>query len=136
QKFHISGRRIGRNYCIYTDPYPYVHQWAWQSCAANSRYVAYTWQDNRNLRSWDIYFKLISRQTGITEYSQIPSKLKLPTIFLRKENIKNFKNYFISSKIYDKKGNLLKFEDLNKIPKGIYFLKDNNLKGAKKIIIF
>ncbi|MCS7249524.1 MAG: hypothetical protein N2323_00890 [candidate division WOR-3 bacterium] len=139
QKFHISGRRIGRNYCIHTDPYPYVHQWAWQSCAANSRYVAYTWEDNRNLRNWDIFFKLTFSQTGIEEHLESNFKFKTSIIFLKEENRERIKNYFLFSniKIYNKNGNLLKLDDLNKISKGIYFLKDeNNKKGAIKIIIF
>ncbi len=131
QKFHISGRKIGRNYCIHSDPYPYVHQWAWQSCAANSNYVAYAWIDNRNLRSWDVYFKLTSHQTNINE-----NIFKKRTIFLKKKDIEIIKNYFAFAEIYDKNGNLLKFENLSKIPKGIYFLKDKTSKGAKKIIIF
>ncbi len=136
QKFHISGRRIGRNYCIHTDPYPYVHQWAWQSCAANQNYVAYTWEDNRNLKSWDIYFKLLTSQTEITQRSENIFKLKNQTIFFKKKNIKRIENYFTFSLIYDKKGTPVIIKNLNKISKGIYFLKDKGSKGAKKMIIF
>uniref|UniRef100_A0A7C4W8F9 T9SS type A sorting domain-containing protein n=1 Tax=candidate division WOR-3 bacterium TaxID=2052148 RepID=A0A7C4W8F9_UNCW3 len=134
QKFHISGRRIGKNYCIHNDPYPYVHQWAWKSCAANQNYVAYTWEDNRNLRSWDIYFKLVVNQIGISENSETVDKLTFPSVFLKREQIKVIKNYFDTPFIYDKNGNLVELKDLNKIPQGIYFLKEK--KGARKIIIF
>lgn len=58
QAFTNSGARLGRNWCINQDPYSDVHHWAWQSAAGCHHYSALVWEDNRNSRSWDIYFRL------------------------------------------------------------------------------
>jgi hypothetical protein len=58
QTFALNGTRIGPNYLVVNDPHPMVHQWTWGSIAACPDRIAYTWIDNRNLRGWDVYFRL------------------------------------------------------------------------------
>jgi hypothetical protein len=61
QIFAMNGERLGPNFAVNTDPNGLDHQWAYQTVAGADSYVAYCWEDNRNLRSWDIYFKLLDR---------------------------------------------------------------------------
>lgn len=135
QKFHINGRKIGRNYCIHSDPLPFVHQWAWGSVAAYKDYLAYTWIDNRNLRSWDIYFKINTGGSNINEEPLI----KIP-LTIKKEKFNQLLSSLNSKKIkiFDKNGRVYKFHKISKLSPGIYFLKikENQEFIFKKLVIF
>jgi hypothetical protein len=58
QEFDLDGVPVGPNYVVNHPAYPYDPAWNWGAVAACSHYVAYTWLDNRNARSWDAYFQL------------------------------------------------------------------------------
>jgi hypothetical protein len=74
QVYDLDGVPLGSNYCVNHDPHPYCHQWAWQSVAAvTGGFVAYAWVDNRNLRSWDMYFRLHTEISGIPEPEPTPA---------------------------------------------------------------
>jgi hypothetical protein len=76
QMFDLAGDPVAGNYVVNADPYPWVHNWAWQSVAAVAGgYVAFAWVDNRNHRSWDTYFRLHSDITGVREAAARPRRV-------------------------------------------------------------
>jgi hypothetical protein len=53
-----NGTLVGGNARIDPDLPSGVQQWSWGSVASNNNLAAYTWVDNRDLRSWDVFYKL------------------------------------------------------------------------------
>ncbi|MEO0107838.1 MAG: hypothetical protein ABIK62_01515 [candidate division WOR-3 bacterium] len=55
--YDSKGQAQDTSYIVNTDPAPFVHQWAYGSCAARETSLLFTWIDNRNSRSWDVYVR-------------------------------------------------------------------------------
>jgi hypothetical protein len=72
-----SGVARDSSFIVNTDPELGVDQWAYGSVAARGPDVVFTWIDNRNLRSWDIYARIglppVSRQRWWTGLQVLPS---------------------------------------------------------------
>ncbi len=77
QVYDLSGRALGGNFIVNSGAPPFADQWAWGSVAACRDYVAYIWIDNRNLRSWDTYFKLDSTTNGLLEPEGYEGKIRV-----------------------------------------------------------
>ena len=72
-----AGNARDSSFIVNTDPGPNVNQWAYGSVAARGDKLAFTWIDNRNLRSWDVYARIglprIPERQWWTGLSALPS---------------------------------------------------------------
>jgi hypothetical protein len=126
------------------------HQWSWKSVITNGELLTFTWLDNRRLKGWDIYAKLMrwKREKRLPTFSSLSIYPNPCAHFLNIKSITPLPSD-IEIIFYDICGNKRKVKkecqskyllklDVRSLNSGVYFVKvkkDNYLFCEKVIIL-